>query len=86
MQLQSIKQGDLSVTQLLHKAKVLSDELATTGWFLNLQDFNIYAFKDALNQIFVTFSSHLVMSSFNLFNMRLIIFSNPKFSLWLELI
>ncbi|GFY88678.1 hypothetical protein Acr_06g0006180 [Actinidia rufa] len=36
-----LKQGDLSITQYLHKAKVLSDELSAAGHPVSLQDFNL---------------------------------------------
>lgn len=45
MQLQNIKQGDLTATQFLYKAKALSDELSAAGRPLSLQDFNLYVFK-----------------------------------------
>jgi len=45
MQLQNLKQADLSATQYLQKAKLLSDELAAAGRPLCLSDFNIYIFK-----------------------------------------
>lgn len=51
LQIQNIKQGELSVTQFLQKAKRLSDELSAAGRPLSLQDFNLYIFK-GLNSIF----------------------------------
>ncbi|KAH7843592.1 hypothetical protein Vadar_018559 [Vaccinium darrowii] len=44
MQIQNIKQSDQTVTQFLHKAKALSDELTTADQPLSLADFNIYVF------------------------------------------
>nr|XP_016453895.1 PREDICTED: uncharacterized protein LOC107778192 [Nicotiana tabacum] len=46
MQLQNLKQDDLTVTQYLHKAKLISDELAAAGRPLCLADQNIYIFKE----------------------------------------
>lgn len=45
MQLQNLKEGDLTVTQYLHKAKLISDELTAAGHPLCLADQNIYIFK-----------------------------------------
>ncbi|KAH0686137.1 hypothetical protein KY284_016690 [Solanum tuberosum] len=45
MQLQNLKQEDLSVTQYLHKVKLLIDELAAAGRPVCLPDQNIYMFK-----------------------------------------
>lgn len=45
MQLENLKQDDLTVTQYLHKAKLISGELAAVGCLLSLADLNIYIFK-----------------------------------------
>ncbi|XP_049364060.1 uncharacterized protein LOC125828777 [Solanum verrucosum] len=45
MQLQNLKQDDLTVTQYLQKAKLISDELVAAGRPLSLVDHNIYIFK-----------------------------------------
>lgn len=45
MRLQNLKQDDLTVTQCLHKAKRISDELTAAGRPLCLADQNIYVFK-----------------------------------------
>nr|XP_016476098.1 PREDICTED: uncharacterized protein LOC107797702 [Nicotiana tabacum] len=42
MQLQNLKQDDLTVTQYLHTAKLISDELTVVGRPLCLADHNIY--------------------------------------------
>jgi len=43
--LQDLRQGDESVTQFMQKAKALFDELATAGWPVSLEDFNLYVFR-----------------------------------------
>nr|XP_033514335.1 uncharacterized protein LOC117278999 [Nicotiana tomentosiformis] len=45
MQLQNLKQDDLTVTQYLHKAKLISDEFVDAVRPLCLADQNIYIFK-----------------------------------------
>ncbi|KAH0708030.1 hypothetical protein KY285_010704 [Solanum tuberosum] len=45
MQLHNLKQEDLSITQYLHKVKLLIDELAAAGRPVCLPDQNIYMFK-----------------------------------------
>lgn len=45
MQLQNLKQDDLTVTQFLQEAKLLSDELVAAGRTLSASDFNICVFK-----------------------------------------
>ncbi|XP_049390293.1 uncharacterized protein LOC125854762 [Solanum stenotomum] len=60
MQLQNLKQDDLSVTQYLHKVKLLIDELAAAGRPICLPDQNIYMFKGLrceFKDIITTFSA-----------------------------
>ncbi|KAF7140780.1 hypothetical protein RHSIM_Rhsim06G0125700 [Rhododendron simsii] len=65
LHLQNIKQGELSVTQYLQKAKGLYDELNAAGRPLSLQDFNLYIFK-GLNPTFqnriLTLANHPSLS------------------------
>ncbi|KAG8379540.1 hypothetical protein BUALT_Bualt07G0099600 [Buddleja alternifolia] len=50
LQLQSLKQGDLSIQSYLQQAQSLADKLAAVGQPLNIVDFNLYIFKGLRSQ------------------------------------